>query len=636
MMTAEEERIEQSYKKLLDEYLEPDLVSLFQNQKNEELLESTFDPLMESKVINEFLNKGCGCGRNCQAQFSTQELLESRGSFRFLSLSEKNCYILAQLRLLSRHAEHATSARSQSARQRQKFEYRINIDRPICRNMFLFYHGETIKRLKRLQECCAENPMLPPVHGNKGTKPTNAYSQSDKEYVKLFITNLAEIHGLPDPGRDVRKGKGRLRILLPSIMNYTGVHKLYERSVTEFGRIAVGYRTFLELWQNELPYIEFNKPRSDLCITCENFKKEINQLTANMDDNKEEMQIILHKEAINHLNFAKKERLYYKAHSQVSASDYKKVQLECPRENFPFKANSKDIVMSYSWDFAQQVTYPFEDQQVGPIYFKTPRRAQLFGVCCEGSTSQINYLIDEADFLEKNANTVISLLDHFFTNHGLGEMSAYLTADNCIGQNKNNALIQYLMYRVLSNLHSRIEMSFLVVGHTKFSPDSHFGLIKQQYRNSAVYTYEQLAKIIEESAESPYNVCQRYLGNIASAGIVYRDWSTWLSTYFRSIPNITSYQHFKIDSKKRGIVLAKKEMDSEEEPINLLKSKHPFDEEDTKKLPIQLFPEGLSVERQWYLYDHIREHIPSEIDKNSTCPKPVHPKPKNEQKKIAT
>jgi hypothetical protein len=105
--------------------------------------------------------------------------------------------------------------------------------------------------------------------------------------------------------------------------------------------------------------------------------------------------------------------------------------------------------MHYSWDFAQQMQYPFENQQVGPIYFKTPRRAQLFGICCEGIPRQVNYLIDEADFLEKNANTVISLLDHFFAQHGLGEKVVYLTADNCVGQNKNNALIQYLIYRVL-------------------------------------------------------------------------------------------------------------------------------------------------------------------------------------------
>ena len=61
-----------------------------------------------------------------------------------------------------------------------------------------------------------------------------------------------------------------------------------------------------------------------------------------------------------------------------------------------------------------------------------------------------------------------------------------------MGQNKNNAMIQYLLYRVLTGLHDTIELSFLVVGHTKFAPDGYFGLIRRRYRRSQVYTYDHL------------------------------------------------------------------------------------------------------------------------------------------------
>lgn len=88
-------------------------------------------------------------------------------------------------------------------------------------------------------------------------------------------------------------------------------------------------------------------------------------------------------------------------------------------------------------------------------------------------------MIFDTDFLEKDANTVISILDHFFTHYGLGEKYAYLTADNCVGQNKNNVVLHYLIYRVLAELHDNIELSFLMVGHTKFSPDGYFGLIRR-------------------------------------------------------------------------------------------------------------------------------------------------------------
>ena len=96
----------------------------------------------------------------------------------------------------------------------------------------------------------------------------------------------------------------------------------------------------------------------------------------------------------------------------------------------------------YSFDFAQQVHYPHNPLQPGPMYFKTARKCAVFGICCEGIPRQINYLIDEASDVGKGANTVISLLHHFFEHHGLGEVSVGLHADNCVGQNENNAVLQ--------------------------------------------------------------------------------------------------------------------------------------------------------------------------------------------------
>jgi hypothetical protein len=619
---AHQDRINKSYEKLLAEYLANDLISSFQNEKNEDILQEVITD-KEKIIVATFLAKDCQCGHHCNTLFTADELLSSRAQFRSLPLSEKNCYILGQLRVFSNSSNFSISSRAKKNRSRQKFHYQINSDRPVCRYAFLFYHDETIARLKRLQESLTDTPINPPIHKNTGRQPINTYSQVERDLAKNFIEHIAEIHGLPDPGRDVRKGKGRLRILLPSIMNYTGIHRLYESSITSIGGRVVPYRTFLELWKEELPHIEFNNPRSDLCMTCEQFKKEINQITAISNEEREQKQTELYTAALNHLNHVKKERLYYKAHSKIAAVDYENLR----KTNTPktdITPNSQDIVMSYSWDFAQQLQYPFEEQQVGPIYFKTPRRAQLFGVCCEGSGRQINYLIDEAHFLEKNANTVISLLDHFFSNYGLGEMTVYLTADNCVGQNKNNALIQYLMYRVLSSLHSTIEMSFLVVGHTKFSPDSHFGFIRKQYRHSNIYTYDQLANVIDTSTQHGYNHCHRDNG---LGGITYRNWSDWLSKYFKVIPNITSYHHFRMNSIDNGYVYLKKDIDTQEEKINIIKVSHDFNTR--REYPSDVLrPSGLTAERQWYLYEQIRQHIPNEVDKNDTAPKPKCIRPK--------
>lgn len=624
-----DKEVEIELKKLLAEYSDVDIARPIRLRNESNHAAASIDLGTEKEVVVKFLTDGCECKNNCHKLFTTEELLNSRAKFRCYSWEEKNCYILGQLYSFSRHSEWARNSRIKSARKHQTFEYRINIDRPVCREAFLFYYGETIKRLKRLQKHLCNNGYQMPVHGNTGRKPSHASEPSDQEAVETFIINLAVNHGLPDPGRDVRKGKGKLRILLPSIMNYTSVHQLYVDSISESGDAAVGYDAFMRIWQEKLSHIVFNNPKTDLCLVCENFKKQLNQVAAVLDEEKEKKQEELYQAALDHLKHAQKERLYYRAHAKIAQKYYHDL-VDRGETLVPSKANSRNIMSHYSWDFSQQLQYPFEDQQVGPIYFKTPRRAQLFGVCCEGIPRQVNYLIDEADFLEKNANTVISLLDHFFANHGLGEKSVYLTADNCVGQNKNNALIQYLMYRTLTGLHTEIELSFLVVGHTKFSPDAYFGLTKRFYRRSQVYTYEQLIRVIEMSSKNGHNVCQSYHNRITGeSSIIYRDWSSWLARYFKSVPKITSYHHFKMDSKEKGKLIIKEKADSEEVNIELLKKEFSCNTQKAfEGIPERLIPPGLSAERQWYLYDQIRMHIPGENDKNKTCPKPEIDKPR--------
>jgi len=616
------------FEELLENYFynNNDITESIDLINNHETGPDDFNLKEEEEVVAAFLAKPCPCSQNCQKKLNYDEVISNRALFRSLEKKVKNMILLIQLKTQLSHSEFSISARSKKTRKRKKFDYRISIDRPVCKAVFLFYYGETSKRLERLKSHINPKLVTVPIHGNSGRIPTNAYQMFEREQVKSFIVNFTSINGLPDPGRDVRKGKGKLRILLPSIMSYKSVHQQYAINCKACGNSPIAYRTFLKIWQEEFPHIRFNNPKTDLCMTCEDFKKRLNSVESGLDENKEKQKIQIHKEALKHLNQTKKERLFYKANSKIANGYYQKIKPEelCKKFNKP---NSKKILAHYSWDFAQQLHYPFEDQQVGPLFFKTPRKAQLFGVCNEGISCQHNYLIDEEHFPGKNANTVISLLDHFFTNYGLGEKWVHLTADNCAGQNKNNALIQYLMYRVFTGLHDKITLSFLIVGHTKFSPDGYFGLIKRHYRRSQVYSYEHLADIIEKSSNNGHNVCVRTSGE-NKYSVIYRDWTSWLSRYFTALNGISNYHHFRIEQNAPSVIVVKELKDSKEIKVELSKKTFPFSKsQPPKRLPHQVFPKGLSLKRQWYLYDQIRSHIPCESDKNKTCPTPKNPRP---------
>ena len=69
-------------------------------------------------------------------------------------------------------------------------------------------------------------------------------------------------------------------------------------------------------------------------------------------------------------------------------------------------------------------------------------------------------------------------------------------------------------------------------------------------------------------------------------------------------------------------MLLKKSIDGDETEVQLLKKEAPFGKNRAFRLPTKILPNGLSLERQWYLYEQIRTHIPRKQEKDMTCPKP--------------
>ena len=68
----------------------------------------------------------------------------------------------------------------------------------------------------------------------------------------------------------------------------------------------------------------------------------------------------------------------------------------------------------------------------------------------------MNYIIDEANYTGKGANTVVSLLHNYLEYHSLGEKHLHLHADNCVGQNKNNTLLRVSSIQLLIKITASI------------------------------------------------------------------------------------------------------------------------------------------------------------------------------------
>ena len=216
---------------------------------------------------------------------------------------------------------------------------------------------------------------------------------------------------------------------------------------------------------------------------------------------------------------------------------------------------------------------------------------------------------------------MVSRIHYFFQCHGFGEKYAYLHADNCTGQNKNNCMLQYLVWRTLTKQHTEITLSFLPVGHTKFSPDWCFGLFKRQYRRTKIGSLRAITEVVNQSAECNFaQLVSREDGNTI---VNTYDWTDSFASRMKKVTGIKKFHHFRVTSSSPGCVFVRERSDTEERSINLLKQ--PWTP-DVDELPAIVSPHGLNADRQWYLYEQIWPFCPPE-DMDSVCPLPSVPRP---------
>ena len=293
---------------------------------------------------------------------------------------------------------------------------------------------------------------------------------------------------------------------------------------------AVGYSTFTGLWRSLLPSVILMKPKTDLCWQCQKGSTVI-QRSANLSEEEKSAAVL---SAQEHLRIVCKwndhfTRLPVKSAPGRSRRTFRPLLLSLPlllpvtflptltpsKSTIALTMHSRFIqiiqksICWYMYDFIfakinstlfiSQVHFPSDPMQPGPIYFLIPRKCSVFGVHCEAIPRQINFITEKSGEVGKGANAVISRLHYFFDVHGLGETDVYQHADNCTGQNKNNAMINFLMWRVMTGRHTNITYSFLIVRHTKFSLDWCFGLFKRLFKRTKVDCMADIATVVDSS-----------------------------------------------------------------------------------------------------------------------------------------
>ena len=93
----------------------------------------------------------------------------------------------------------------------------------------------------------------------------------------------------------------------------------------------------------------------------------------------------------------------------------------------------------YTFDFSQNVSLPHHSRQIGPLYFVSGRKIQIFGFRIDGIPKQLKILIDEADTIGPDGslvhgpNAVISMVDCALESHNQNDVNCTIHVDNCAG-----------------------------------------------------------------------------------------------------------------------------------------------------------------------------------------------------------
>ena len=158
-------------------------------------------------------------------------------------------------------------------------------------------------------------------------------------------------------------------------------------------------------------------------------------------------------------------------------------------------------------DYCQNLALPhLRMSQPGATYYFSPLAVYLFGVVHAGQphVTMNAYVYHEGEG-KKGGNSVASLLykelkdKGWLYNEAGPQDELTIVFDNCTGQNKNKMVVRLFAFLSESKCHfNKVNLAFLVAGHTKNPCDCLFNLAKNTYRKQNVYSMEQVVSVVSE------------------------------------------------------------------------------------------------------------------------------------------
>lgn len=561
--------------------------------------------------------ESCGCKAKLDVRLTT-EILHS-----FLHASESDrrafahAFVLLGVRVpglpipqdASRHKSRRTSSETPQREAKRSQAHYTMFGVPVCRNTFLGVYNIGPKLFANRISAVKDHEFHPAVQ-TKRSQNAKGVCHTRTLAAEEFLREYAETKGAPDPaggGADSHQP----RYVLPVGTLRGDVYKEYKYTLQQQGTddTALAYSSFLNVWHQKTPHIRIGTPRTDYCDNCKGFMLK-------NDD----------------AGLQKHRRL---AHAE---DRFQRAFVEDSREH----PGDYHVVM---FDFAEKIRLPIYTVQAKQAFFENGLNVDLFGVADATDVRQTNYVLTEGYWpVEKGPDVVISMLHDALHARGLDDVPLlFLAADNCTPQNKNNYVMRYLAWRVLTFNHQEIRVHFRIAGHTKMLCDAGFGMAKKRLKNRDVYNAKEAFELIHNSSKT--NDQTR-----CATDVRWRDWKNFgLSFGMRDIPDISQKQYFVFKKSTPGVVLTRQYFGEPLKPFTMTKKDRPI----TTDLPGPEYDVRIkgfrairkdnfdTIMKRTFAGSEMSELrarflLPAKPENNHTIPTFEEPEPKPESKKKKT
>ena len=237
---------------------------------------------------------------------------------------------------------------------------------------------------------------------------------------------------------------------------------------------------------------------------------------------------------------------------------------KCQRDYVQLKRDESkaDLANDIKWpnrrdcfvgDYSQNMGLPwFGNEQPGVTYYYSPLGVYVFGMANYATEHLHAYVYDEGEGA-KGGNNVCSLVYKHLVEEGIikewedsgkvaGESCTFVF-DNCAGQNKNRMMLRLPMWLVDMGIYKKVQVVFLVAGHTKNICDRRFKDMKKECHNKDIISLSHLIDLMRGPFVTPIKVTSDD----------FKDWDkmldanykNWLATLPQSIMSLHMMLHLQ-------------------------------------------------------------------------------------------